>query len=92
MTWAIPSPAGSPVSGLLGQRLATTLAVVGVAYVLSVLLAIPLGMLAATRPYSLFDQLMTTLALSAFSAAHVFHRPAADHPVQCAAALVPVHL
>ena len=57
----------SPVSGLLGQRLATTLAVVGVAYVLSVLLAIPLGMLAATRPYSLFDQLMTTLAFVGFS-------------------------
>jgi peptide/nickel transport system permease protein len=57
----------SPVSGLLGGRLATTLAVVGVAYVVSVILAIPLGVLAATRPYSLFDQFMTTLAFVGFS-------------------------
>lgn len=57
----------SPVSGLLGQRLATTLAVVGVAYLLSVMLAIPLGLLAALRPYSIFDQFTTTLAFIGFS-------------------------
>ena len=56
-----------PVSGLLGQRLATTLVVVGVAYLISVVLAIPLGVLAATRPYSLFDQFTTTLAFVGFS-------------------------
>lgn len=57
----------SPVSGLLGQRLATTLSVVGVAYLISVLLAIPIGLLAAMRPYSIFDQLTTTLAFIGFS-------------------------
>ena len=57
----------SPVSGLLGQRLATTLIVVGSAYTISVLLAIPLGVLAATRPYSFFDQFTTTLAFVGFS-------------------------
>ena len=57
----------SPVSGLLSQRLATTLIVVGSAYVISVLLAIPLGVLAATRPYSIFDQITTTLAFIGFS-------------------------
>lgn len=57
----------SPVSGLLGQRLITTLAVVGTAYLISVLLAVPLGLLAATRPYSIFDQITTTLAFIGFS-------------------------
>jgi peptide/nickel transport system permease protein len=57
----------SPVSGLLGQRLATTLSVVGVAYLISVLIAIPVGLLAAIRPYSLFDQITTTLAFIGFS-------------------------
>lgn len=57
----------SPVSGLLGQRLATTLAVVGVAYLISVALALPIGLLAAIRPYSIFDQITTTLAFIGFS-------------------------
>jgi len=57
----------SPVSGLLGQRLATTLSVVGIAYLISVLLAVFLGLLAATRPYSIFDQITTTLAFIGFS-------------------------
>ena len=57
----------SPVGELLGQRLATTLAVVGTAYLISVLLAIPLGLVAATRPGSFFDQLTTTLAFIGFS-------------------------
>jgi len=57
----------SPVSGLLGQRLTTTLAVVGVAYLTSVLLALPIGVLAAVRPYSIFDQITTTLAFIGFS-------------------------
>lgn len=57
----------SPVSELLGQRLLTTLAVVGSAYLISIVLAIPLGLLAATRPGSLFDQVTTTLAFVGFS-------------------------
>lgn len=57
----------SPVIGLLRQRLGTTLAVVGVAYLVSILLAVPLGLLAALRPYSLFDQICTTFAFIGFS-------------------------
>jgi peptide/nickel transport system permease protein len=57
----------SPVSELLGQRLGTTLAVVGTAYLLSIVLAVPLGLVAATRPGSFFDQLTTTLAFVGFS-------------------------
>jgi peptide/nickel transport system permease protein len=57
----------SPVGELIAQRVPTTLSVVGVAYLISVLLAIPLGVLAALRPYSLFDQISSTLAFIGFS-------------------------
>jgi peptide/nickel transport system permease protein len=58
---------GSPVNALLGQRLSATLAVVGTAYLISIALAIPLGLLAALKPYSIFDQISTTLAFVGFS-------------------------
>jgi peptide/nickel transport system permease protein len=57
----------SPVSELLGQRLTATLAVVGTAYLISIALALPLGLLAALKPYSIFDQISTTLAFIGFS-------------------------
>jgi peptide/nickel transport system permease protein len=38
-----------------------------VAYLISVLLALPIGVLAAVRPYSIFDQITTTLAFIGFS-------------------------
>lgn len=57
----------SPVRALIGQRLGTTLRVVGAGYLLSVLLALPMGILAALRPHSLLDRTITTLALLTFS-------------------------
>ncbi|TMC69117.1 MAG: ABC transporter permease [Chloroflexi bacterium] len=57
----------SPVSGLLVERLPNTLAVVGVAYVLGLLLALPIGMLSAVKRYSLFDHTATTFAFIGFS-------------------------
>ena len=57
----------SPVAGLLVERLPNTLAVVGVAYVLGVLLAVPIGMISAVRRYSVFDHLSTTFAFIGFS-------------------------
>jgi peptide/nickel transport system permease protein len=56
-----------PVMDLIGQRLPNTLAVVGVAYVIGVLLAIPIGMVSAIKRYSLFDHLSTTFAFIGFS-------------------------
>lgn len=56
-----------PVSQLILQRLPTTLWVVGVAYVLSVLLAFPLGIISALKRYSLLDQIVTTFAFLGFS-------------------------
>jgi len=57
----------SPVAGLLLQRLPTTLWVVGSAYLLSVLIAFPLGVLSALKRYSLLDQVATTFAFLGFS-------------------------
>ena len=57
----------SPVMDLIKERLPNTLAVVGVAYVIGVLLAVPIGMVSAVRRYSLFDHLATTFAFVGFS-------------------------
>jgi peptide/nickel transport system permease protein len=56
-----------PVMDLIGQRLPNTLAVVGVAYVIGVLLAVPIGMVSAIKRYSIFDHLSTTFAFIGFS-------------------------
>lgn len=56
-----------PVMDLIWQRLPNTLAVVGVAYVIGVLLAVPIGMVSAVKRYSIFDHLATTFAFIGFS-------------------------
>jgi peptide/nickel transport system permease protein len=57
----------SPVMDLIWQRLPNTLAVVGVAYVIGLALAVPIGMISAVKRYSLFDHLATTFAFIGFS-------------------------
>jgi peptide/nickel transport system permease protein len=49
------------------QRLPTTLWVLGLAQLLGLLVALPVGIYSAMRPYSFFDQLTTTLAFVGFS-------------------------
>jgi len=56
-----------PVMGLILQRLPNTLAVLGVAYILAVMLAIPIGVISAVKRYSLFDHAATTFAFIGFS-------------------------
>ncbi|HET8568380.1 MAG TPA: ABC transporter permease [Candidatus Limnocylindria bacterium] len=56
-----------PVTDLILQRLPNTLAVLGVAYVIAVLLAIPIGIVSAVRRYSLFDYSATTFAFIGIS-------------------------
>ncbi len=58
---------GMPVVDLIRQRLPQTLWVVGVAYLLSVLIAVPLGVFAAYRQNSFFDQFSSVLAVIGFS-------------------------
>jgi peptide/nickel transport system permease protein len=57
----------SPVSELIGQRLPTTLWVIGAGYLVSLLLSIPLGILSAVKRYSWVDRLVTALAFIGFS-------------------------
>jgi peptide/nickel transport system permease protein len=57
----------TPVMGLIWQRLPNTLAVVGVAYLIGVILAVPIGMISAVKRYSLFDNVATTFAFMGFS-------------------------
>lgn len=57
----------SPVFELLIQRLPATLLVVGLAYLLGLLIAFPLGIISAIKRYSATDQIITTLAFLGFS-------------------------
>ncbi len=55
------------VDQLVLQRVPTTVAVIGTSQLLAILIAVPVGVLAAARPYSLFDQIANTLAFVGFS-------------------------
>jgi peptide/nickel transport system permease protein len=55
------------VATLILQRLPTTLIVLGSSQLLALLIALPVGIFSATRPYSLFDQVATTFAFIGFS-------------------------
>jgi peptide/nickel transport system permease protein len=57
----------SPVAELLWQRLPTTLLIVGTAYILGLLIALPLGIISAVKRYSVTDQIITTIAFLGFS-------------------------
>ncbi|BAP17590.1 ABC transporter permease [cyanobacterium endosymbiont of Epithemia turgida] len=57
----------SPVIGLILQRIPTTLWIAGTAYLLSFLIAFPLGIVSALKRYSLLDQIATTVAFLGFS-------------------------
>ncbi len=58
---------GTPVFDLIWERLPQTLWVVGLAYVVSVLVAIPIGVISAMRQYSVFDQVGTLFSLIGYS-------------------------
>ena len=55
------------VDQLIAQRIPVTLAVIGLSQVLALLVALPVGILAAARPYSWFDRIASTLAFVGFS-------------------------
>jgi peptide/nickel transport system permease protein len=65
--WGYSFASRIPVSWLIIQRLPTDLWVVGSAYLVAILLAIPIGVLSAVRQYSAFDQVATTLSFVGFS-------------------------
>jgi len=55
------------VDTLIWQRLPVTLAVIGASQVLALLIALPVGIYSAARPYSWFDRIASTLAFIGFS-------------------------
>lgn len=61
---------GQPVTGLLASRLAVTGELVGFAFLLSLLLAIPVGLLAARRPNRLFDRVSMVVSVTGLSVAN----------------------
>ncbi len=65
--WGFSFASRINVDTLILQRLPATLFVIGSAQLLALLIALPVGVLAAMRPYSLFDQISSTLAFIGFS-------------------------
>lgn len=65
--WGFSFVSRVDVSTLIMQRLPVTLVVIGASQILAIAVAIPVGVLAATRPYSLFDQIANTFAFIGFS-------------------------
>lgn len=57
----------SPVFEIIGQRIPQTLTVIGTAYLVGVLIALPIGIYSAYRQYSAFDQFGTLFAMIGFS-------------------------
>ena len=56
-----------PVMDIVAERMPQTLIVVGSAYVIGVLIALPIGILSAYRQYSWFDNLGTFISMIGFS-------------------------
>ena len=55
------------VDTLIWQRVPVTLAVVGASQVLALMVALPVGIYSAAKPYSVFDRVASTLAFVGFS-------------------------
>ncbi|MDB5589876.1 ABC transporter permease [Enterovirga sp.] len=65
--WGFSFASRVDVDDLILQRVPTTLFIVGSSQILALAIAIPVGIFAATRPYSVFDQVANTLAFIGFS-------------------------
>jgi peptide/nickel transport system permease protein len=65
--WGFSFGSRMPVWDLIKLRIPSTLAVVGIAYLVSLVIALPIGILSAIRQYSWFDHIATTFAFIGFS-------------------------
>jgi len=65
--WGFSFVSRVDVDKLILQRLPSTLIVIGASQLLAIVVALPVGVLAAMRPYSLFDQIANTFAFIGFS-------------------------
>jgi peptide/nickel transport system permease protein len=65
--WGFSFSSRIDVDKLIMQRLPVTLFVIGSSQIVALLIALPIGIFAATRPYSIFDQVANTFAFVGFS-------------------------
>jgi peptide/nickel transport system permease protein len=65
--WGFSFVSRIDVNTLILQRLPATLLVIGSSQILALLIALPVGVYSAVRPYSLFDQIANLLAFVGFS-------------------------
>jgi peptide/nickel transport system permease protein len=65
--WGFSFVSRVDVDKLILERVPTTLLVIGSSQILALMIALPVGIYAATRPYSIFDQIANTLAFIGFS-------------------------
>ena len=65
--WGFSFQSRMDVDKLILQRLPVTLIVIGASQILAISVAIPVGVLAAIKPYSIFDQVASTFAMIGFS-------------------------
>jgi len=65
--WGFSFVSRLDVDTLILQRLPVTLAVIGASQVVALMIALPVGILAAVRPYSWFDRIASTFAFIGFS-------------------------
>ncbi len=65
----------SPVMDIVVQRMPQTIWVVGTAYIVGILIALPIGIYSAYRQYSVFDQAGTFITMIGFSIPPFFTGP-----------------
>ena len=65
--WGFSFASRVDVDRLILQRLPVTIFILGSSLILALLVALPVGVYAATRPYSIFDQIANTFAFIGFS-------------------------
>lgn len=65
--WGTSFNTGQPVLSMIMGRLPTTLMVTGLAFALTIMISIPIGLLSAVRQYSFFDYLSTGISFLGIS-------------------------
>ena len=65
--WGFSFVSRIDVDMLIWQRLPVTIAIIGASQILALMVALPVGIMAAVRPYSWFDRIASTLAFVGFS-------------------------
>ena len=65
--WGFSFVSRVDVDTLIWQRVPVTLAVIGMSQLLAMAVALPVGIYAATKPYSVFDKVANTVAFMGFS-------------------------